>query len=301
MFRTARRRFKSRGGELIQRAKHRDCAMGGKETIVLSRVHLKGKLVGMYLSGKRLAIVSRSGAADPTGCPLRPVTTVIVLDIADRAAPTLVQNTQLDGVLVSSGIVDDQLRLVLTNSLQLPDPIAAWAPDLLGEYFVYATQDENVAPIDDQSADPSDARIRSFAADGTLIADQPLLDASGIYRSSGLTADSIITIATFDLSSNRRGPTSKAAVITGENSQIYVTTNGVYIFEAKKPDFSANGMNDPTATPTTSVWMFTLDSRLHSIELAAQEEFAGNLLDPFAIGEEPRCASIKTAIYAGSN
>jgi hypothetical protein len=269
----------------MHRAKDRVCAMGGKETIVLSRVHLKGKPVGVYLSGKRLAIVSRSCGADLTGCPSRPVTTVIVLDIADRAAPTLVQKTQLDGVLVSSGIVDDQLRLVLTNSLQLPDPISIWEPDLLGEYFVYATQDEYVAPIDDQLADPSDARIRSFAADGTLIADQPLLDASDIYRSNGLPADSIITIATFDLSSNRRGPTSKAAVITGENSQIYVTTNGVYIFEAKKPDSNENGMSDNPATPTTSVWMFTLDSRLHSIELAAHEEFAGNLLDPFAIGE----------------
>ena len=299
MFGTARRRFKSRGGEVIRRAKHRVCAIGGKDTTVLSRVHLKGKPVGVYLSGKRLAIVSRSGAADATGCPSRPVTTVIVLDIADRAAPTLAQKTQLDGVLVSSGIVDDQLRLVLTNNLQLPDPIAAWEPDLLGEYFVYATQDDRVEPIDDQLADSSDARVRSFAADGTLIADQPLLEASDIYRRDGLSADNMVTIATFDLSSNRRGPTCKAAVILGENSQVYATTNGVYIFETKTSDSSANGVNDHPATPTTSVWMFTLDSRLHSIELSAQQEFAGNLLDPFAAGEaNGSISSISRAVLA---
>jgi hypothetical protein len=36
----------------------------------------------------------------------------------------LVQKTELDGQLVTSRVVDGQLRLVLNNQLQLPEPIA---------------------------------------------------------------------------------------------------------------------------------------------------------------------------------
>lgn len=112
----------------------------GDDLRVASRVHLDEKPVGMYLSGNRLAIVSSStppgysyGSGMVTDFVLynygyqqtyEPTTTVTILDVTDRSAPSIVQKSQMDGQLVSSRVVDGELRLVLSSSINLPAPIA---------------------------------------------------------------------------------------------------------------------------------------------------------------------------------
>ena len=114
----------------------------GDELQITARVRLDGQVVGMYLSGDRLAIISSQGTSNSqTGLggirvfPLlaidavtvqhsKPTTTVTVLDISDRSTPTLVQKTEMDGQLVASRVVDGQLRIVLGNQFKLPRPIA---------------------------------------------------------------------------------------------------------------------------------------------------------------------------------
>jgi uncharacterized secreted protein with C-terminal beta-propeller domain len=315
----------------------------GGDLEVLSRVQLDDHPVGMYLSGDRLAIVSSSNDQYSYGGgrgvrllqPLitnvwtgeaqwsPPTTTVMVLDLTDRSAPTLVQKTKLDGRLVSSRTVDGQLRLVLSNDLHLPMPITkpadpesngdewlapigrmmtpiqldanidvvsglainVWQPYWAGSNAFYESLDEYIARVSNEVLDSLGTRVRSFAADGTVISDTPLFDAADVYRPDDMSARNATTIATFDLHSNQAGPTAKATVLTGNDSQIYATSDSIYVFASKSPEVNRSGLMNFGVTAKTSVWMFSFDAARHSIDLAAKGDFDGDLLNQFAADE----------------
>jgi hypothetical protein len=314
----------------------------GEELKIVSRIHLDERPAGMYLSGNRLAIVSSSpenpwfgggmlvpllavdiarpavafgGLDSYESYPSRPTTTVTVLDITDRAAPTLVQKTQLDGRLLTSRAVNGELRLVLTNDLHLPVPITKlvdqpgsdlvdapiapggvvsvrnfmatdlWLPPWTGEQYVYETLDEYVARVSGQILDSFDAHVRTLAADGSVISDTSLLNPTEIYRPDGYLGQSLTTIAIFDLTSNKAGPAAKTSVMTGGGEQVYVTADSVYLFASKPREPSANGMIDWNAGSQTSVWKFAMNGQNHSTKLAAKGDFDGSLLNQFAADE----------------
>ncbi|WP_419184730.1 beta-propeller domain-containing protein [Botrimarina mediterranea] len=95
---------------------------------VASRVQLGETPAGIYLTGDRLTLVSTGASGSPGLSSLRwsthsygyntgkPTVTVTVLDVSDREAPTQVEQTEIDGSLVSSRMVDGELRLVTQQS-----------------------------------------------------------------------------------------------------------------------------------------------------------------------------------------
>jgi uncharacterized secreted protein with C-terminal beta-propeller domain len=316
----------------------------GDDFKVMSRIHFDERPIGMYLAGDRLAIVSSSpgdywspvvrpiamidtidigfpiGMFQSTGSSQSaersgPMTTVTVLDVADRAAPTFVQKTELDGQLISSRTVDGELRLVVNNDLRLPPPIAKlvegptqeltyppldmsgiartslfmtadmWWPNSYSSNYVYETQEEYVDRVYDEILDTFEARFRSLAADGSVISDSPLYKATDLYRPDGLRPRNITTVATFDLNSNHAGPVDRASVMTGEGAQVYATTDSVYVFSQKVPAANEGGDAFWNAPPKTSVWKFGMDGDSHSVELSAKGEFDGTLLNQFAADE----------------
>ncbi len=114
---------------------------------IASRVHLDQAPSGMYLSGDRLALVSDNSSQSYGGIaiaqplmlvangfqyrgwqPTPPKTTLTVFDVSNRAAPAVVQKTELDGQLVGSRVVNGELRLVLANQFDLPMPISRPLP-----------------------------------------------------------------------------------------------------------------------------------------------------------------------------
>ena len=312
-------------------------ATEGQPPKVTSRVRLTERPVGMYLAGDRLAIVSSSGYSDWSGGfgvigfadidtalvdsisvvdsifldtrwtrPRRPTTTVTILDVTDRAQPTLVQKTQLDGEVISSRTVDGQLQLVLNNDLQLPLPIqkrvvndeilTPQAPtyrestsDLVVDWsfdtYVYETQDEYVSRIFNEVLDSLDARIRSLDADGAVISDTPLFDATDIYRPEGFFARQLVTIAKFDLTSNDAGPVAKTSVMTGRDAQVYATPDSIYLFTNSVATSDFNGSFNWRPNTKTNVWMFDTSGRRDAITLAATGQFDGTLLNQFAADE----------------
>ena len=313
----------------------------GGDLEVMSRVHFDERPAGMYLSGDRLAIVSRSdwggnyqfsepwlminaiddvnfvGGIRPLAIdyayapitPHRPTTTVTVLDISDRADPAIVQKTELEGRLVSSRTVDGELRLVLSNDVNFPmpatkwvtDPIEntetplpvdgvsdfrmgdyAWFPGISSGHSVYETEAEYLARFEKDFADTFRARIRSLAPDGSVISDTALFDGSDIYRPDKFSARSVTTIVTFDLDSDRLGPSAKASVLTDNASQVYATADAIYVF-AQKNDYPAWGISNNAAA--TGVWKFAMSGQGGPIKLAAKGEFDGFLMDQFSADE----------------
>jgi uncharacterized secreted protein with C-terminal beta-propeller domain len=311
-------------------------AREGEALSVVSRVHLDRRPAGMYLSANRLAIVSRSDA-DYGIWPLRtrlidigtiaafddvaplsyakPTTTVTVLDITDRAQPALVQKTELEGRLVSSRAVDGQLRLVVSNDLQLPPPIAKqvndgaqaeaeldrwepvipvgdvmtmdlWWPRYVDSNYVYETKDEYVARVVDDVLSSFDARIRSFDASGAVISESSLLEAASIYRPDSFGVGQTTTVATFDMHGDDAGPVDKASIMTGGAAQVYATADSIYVFAQEAPETNAMGLILLVGPEKSNVWRFGIDNETHSIELMAEGEFDGTLLNQFAADEK---------------
>jgi hypothetical protein len=303
----------------------------GENLRVVSRLALEGRPVGMYLSGDRLAIVSSKGGGWRSGDdslrfididftwhePEPETTTVTVLDISDRAAPSLVQKTEMDGRLVSSRTVDGQLRLVLNNQFQLPAPIqrrvdgelsvkpgdhfrtfppsafvgdammlSGWYPDEWDATYMYETQEEYIARVKDEILGSIRPQIRSLGLDGELIAETPLIDATKLYHSDSRRERSVTTIATFDLASDEAGPVDKASVLGSGGEQVYSTADNIYVFSQQTWD-SDNWffVGDFNWRLRTNVWKFSVDNETHEVDLVAKGTFDGQVLNQFAVDE----------------
>jgi uncharacterized secreted protein with C-terminal beta-propeller domain len=304
----------------------------GDDLRIMSRVHLDQRPVGMYLSGNRLALISSSEANDflpvnqivmpllattfrfDESAAAKPTTTVTILDIADRAAPTLVQKTEMDGRLVTSRTVDGQLRLVLTNDIRLPMPIArplddqisldepnirplpvidtrlmiadmAWWPEAYDS--IYETQEEYLARARAEILKAIQPQIRSLALDGGVISESSLFDATDMYRPESLFDSYMTTIATINLASNESGPVDTTTIITGGPVQIYATAESLYVFAQKSMvrQEMENAFMADVQLPATSVWKFDFNPDTHEIQLVAEGEFSGRLLNQFAADE----------------
>ena len=285
---------------------------------VASRVHLQERPTGMYLSGNRLTLISTGNSASemyfspgiqaflpwqmyPNDFPgSNPTTTVTVLDITDRALPTLVQKTELDGQLITSRVVDGELRLVLSNQHDFPMPIVVestqnevspyepqegdpaqirlisrWTGNGAGRY---ETKEEYLARIHDQLISWAHPHIRELTADGEVTSETALFEPQDLYRPDSLvegyiTTIAITTIATFDLMSDDPGVVATANVITTNATTVYATEDNVYLFA---PEVS--GAN-------TDVWKFSLNGETHAVDLVAKGKFAGSLLNQFSADE----------------
>jgi Ca2+-binding RTX toxin-like protein len=303
----------------------------GDDLRVVSRTRLPARPQGMYLSGNRLALISTTSGNNGWSGPIRalpaigmlavlddaqpeppapPTTTLTVLDVTDRAAPSLVHKTELDGQLVTSRVVDGQLRLILSNHLDLPAPISLpvattqeppntppapdptdtlvadaaprfWEGPHGGADHVYETKEQYLARVRDQILDLAQPQMRSLALNGDVISESALFEATDLYRPASHSDRSMITLATFDLTSNEAGPADTANFMGGSAPQVYSTADVVYIFSQQAQTWFWNA----SADATSDVWKFAIDNETHGVDLSAKGEFAGELLNQFAADE----------------
>ncbi len=308
-------------GEYIYLCSNRDLVIIkagiGEQLQVVSRVQLENQPVGMYLDGNRLAIISSTFAAgsgfngvfrviDITDSVTSynetkiepPTTTVTVLDITDRASPTLVQTIEMDGRLVTSRTVDGQLRLVLSNDINLPSPIAretnsqSVVPRLPSYWltiddrvlppaeYVYETQDEYLSRVEDDILKAIRPRVRQLDVHGNVVSETSLFDTGEFYRADSLFDRQVTTIATFDLKDVRSRPQSQASVIGGP-VEVYSSSDHLYLFSSAQQLMSLNGVS----TPKTNIWKFKFDVQVHDVQLIARGRIDGQLLNQFAADE----------------
>lgn len=301
----------------------------GDNLRVVSRLALDGRPIGMYLSGDRLAIVSENGGWSDgefssglvnfiwLGNYPPEKTTVTLLDIADKSSPKLVQKTEMDGRLVTSRVVDGQLRLVVDNTFKLPMPIARkveggatepaskdgevypipgvvgdallmrmWYPYGSNGAYEYESEEEYIARVKAEILGSLLPKIRSLALDGTVIDESPLIEASELFHSGNRLDRSITTIATFDLTSNEAGPADTLSLINSGAAQVYATTEGLYLFSQRNWNFQVGiWAGDQIRNPQTHVWKFAFDGESHDIDLVAKGSFDGQVLNQFAADE----------------
>ena len=291
----------------------------GDEFQVVSRIQLEERPVGMYLDGNRLAIISSSvGPRSGFNGVIRvidltdidsdfayhseidpPTTTVTVLDITDRAAPSLLQKIEMDGRLVTSRTVDGQLRLVLSNEIVLPRPIARgnnlqpaltrlpsiWSTIddrvLPPSTAVYETKEEYLARVEDDVLKVIRPRVRQLDVHGNVISETSLFATGDLYRPDSLFDRQVTTIATFDLMGVSSRPQSQASIIGGP-VEVYSSSDHLYLFSSAHQRMWSD---DDIPTPKTNIWQFKFDAQTHDVDLIARGRMDGQLLNQFAADE----------------
>lgn len=297
--------------------------------VVASRVQLGETPTGIYLTSDRLTLVSAKSTVSnpsPTGLILIPwndggywggspsaTVTVTVLDISDREAPTQVEKTEIDGSLVSSRMVDGELRLVTqqTNYGYLPSPrytvlqtegetgavqptpvegvftIALWNP--VPVTYQYESLQEYVDRVVAEWA----PMVRTLSVDGGVISETPLIDPTQIekpadpfdYNLSSSRQNVRTTIATFNVLNDAAGPSDTQTIRTHGATTVYADGDNLYVFE-NLPTINSNGvwLTHVFLPPTTQVTKFSFgdDGAIHQ---NAKGTFSGNLLNQFAIDE----------------
>ena len=203
--------------------------------------------------------------------PWEPVVQITTYDITDRAAPQLLQTTEIDGQLIETRLVDETLILVMQEDLALSAPVSfpvpptAESPESEGdspdfsesdgtldepipmalfamseprlgrpwfeprEEYVYESREAYIARVQAE-LDPSRLlpMMRTTVAAGSVVA-MPLLDATQVLHSPGATLTNLLSVILVDIGQPQTDPISASAAMVQAGSQVYVSTDSVYV------------------------------------------------------------------------
>lgn len=256
--------FVENDGHYIYTAHNGQLTITRTDLSVASQSALSGDVVGEYLAGDRLTVVSQSGngwygpyvkmAYPGYWGPWKPQTTVTVYDVSDRTAPAVVKQTVFDGAYQDSRAVDGVVYVVTQRSVNLPAPqytdvpieyvAGAQSAELSGEARIrfdptapvanrtYETWDEYVARVGDQIVDLSLPHAYRVDADGSTV-DLGLLAApKDIVRPHADNQQTVLTVASVD---SRRGPFGPAfsdsvgTMVSANGGTVYMTPSTLYV------------------------------------------------------------------------
>lgn len=326
----------------------------GDELEIMSRVRLNQKITGMYLDGDRLALVSTAGddyaygggiirpmilrlsdiAAldDGTGGryrPQKPTTTVTLLDVSDRTAPTLVKRTEFDGRLIASRTVDGQLRLVISHAFSLPSPnmhpiegssdaeiarqpftpvpidtnlvtTGLWLGDYaypISTNYEYESRDEYIERVIDAMLNDL-PRVRDISLEGEVLSAAMLVTPEGIHRPDRGEFQSLTTVATIDMHGSGRA-VDTASVMTQEPPTVYATEDSLYLLSTTW-GWNFRG-TDSFEGHKTNIWKFDFDAETHDVDLAARGRVDGTILNQFAVDEHDGRLRVVTTNHLSGN
>ena len=289
-----------------------------EEPLVASRVALDGQAYAMYLHGDRLTVLSGSryndwwfGAWEPVWgrsiAPWEPApqtVTATVLDVSDRYAPTLVQETELDGSLVDSRAIGDSVYLVLSSSFELPPPEQLpvdtvetdeawqlaittnneqrWYPPRTN--YVYETQQQYLTRIEGQVLELGLPHFSGFGADGELVDTGLLSGVEDIYRPLSPDDDMLTSVVEIDMGSDDPGPVSSTSIPFHPEADIHVSTDSIYLING---EWSPDGIS-------TSILKFDFDDVEGGVDLSAVGSVPGRVLNQFSIDEHDGYLRIAT-------
>ena len=274
---------------------------------VASRFDVPGRPFAEYLIGDRLTVLSREwveprwdqpivflaseGFPDPEG----PVLTVTVIDVSDRQAPALVDQTELDGSYVDSRAVGDSVYVLSSNDFVLPCPMLIpvldeelkLGPDELpgdllvlpypDEGYVYETQEQYLERI---RGHVLDLVLPGFVASGPdgEAADWGLLtEPTDVYQPGSSYDTNLLGVVVFDVGDAQPGPASSVGVPVHSSATAYVSPDSLYLF-----NHSSDWWNQ---TEETSILKFDLNPEDGSVELSATGAVPGSILNQFSVDE----------------
>jgi len=295
-----------------------------------------GRTAGMYLFGDRLTIVSRDFQPTIARQPSRgfpwiyppvfsqPQTTMTVLDVRDPAEVSVVTRTTVDGALISSRMVDGQLRLVLKHRLELPRPeiiwndsvedpviipavpepepevtiglVAAdilidprWWPGLPEPIGTYETAEVYATRIRQQVVDAMTPQVYQFDQDGNPFDVATLVDPTAIDIPEPGSVNQLTTVTAFDVTADQPQSVATVGLFTKGSVKVFATANDLYLFDGH---YGSTEAPDEVLTwgPLTDVTKITFGEETPeappAVAFAAQGLFSGRVLNQFAADEQ---------------
>jgi uncharacterized secreted protein with C-terminal beta-propeller domain len=272
---------------------------------IVSRVPLSGNVIGEYLDGDRLTVITTTSNTSDTG-PLQAVplyivtrpggnygttekTTVMVFDVANRSAPHVVQATDLDGFYISSRAIGHDVYVVTQQYfVGLPAP----AYTFFNGETDYETKDQYLARIAGHEFDLALPHYYVHAADGSVPA-QPiglLTDPAQIYKPESAYDNTLFSVSVFDDTSSTAGASNSVSSLGSGSTTVYASLQHLYLV---RTDWSgANGVE-------SQIVEFNLDGA--KVSLIATGSVPGQVVDPFSMDEQGVFFRITTTAGFGSS
>ena len=278
---------------------------------LIDHLEVQGSTVGSYLSGHRLTVISDTGSWDlpddgswgmlgigtrhSSGGPggsggiastvwntlncrpywggiYKPQITVTVFDVTTPDAATIVEETSLDGSLVSSRSVDGKLLLVLSDNLDIPSPQIVNADDPTTR--AYEDKDAYLARLNaafDATALPSFSTTvgTADAVTGSLV------DASSLYLPTTPTGTSLSLLVSVNTLDDAGGPDASTTVAGINTGTIYASTSSLYIASSEW-DTTSHGQ-------LTNLYKFDVSDP--KLPLVSSGSVPGVVLNQFSLDE----------------
>ena len=280
---------------------------------------IEGYAENLYLSGDRVTVLSEVyeqipwvdpilidapvlGAATGVsglGMPIfwcEPRLKVTVFDVTDRAAPSVVEETYLDGYLVDSRAIGSEVMLVVDNASPLPPPEIIETVD---GRFVYETEAQYRARL---AAAPVDDWLPQYSTTftgpgGEETIESPIVDAPAVYVPKRPAGDDLLSVVVFNVADDEPGPDSTTSTF-GLAGEVYASTDSLYVASTSY----YNATTGWTWSPTTFVYKFDLTQA--GVPLEATGSVAGSVLNSYSMDEEAgyfRIATTETAAGLSSS
>ena len=291
---------------------------------VASESAIAGDVVGSFLSGDRLTVITQTGSgwygpmvrmAYGYWGPWNPQTTVSVYDVSDRGAPAMVSETVFDGAYQDSRAVDGVVYLVLQRSLDLPapqytdtpvgkDPTAVvgdtpdallkmpWGGSDITAYRTYESWDSYLDRVGPQIADLALAHAYSVDADGAMVDLGLIAGAGDIVRPQAQDQQALMTVVSLDSGANGGGFADGVGnLVSSYGGTVYMTTDAVYVASG------ADRYTDSSWTTETRIDRFAVTGT--DIDWQAVGVVSGTLINQFAMDE--RDGYLRVATHTNSS
>jgi len=306
--------FVETDGHYIYVAHNDQLSIVGTDLTVASQSSLSGNVVGEFLAGDRLTVITQTGTGW-YGPMVRmaylpwqwnPQTTVTVYDVTDRTAPAVVTQTSFDGGFQDARAVDGVVYVVLQRGLNLPapqytdtpvdngvvapfdgvlsaDPLSArwaWDPTVTANR-TYETWDEYVARVGDQIVDLSLPHAYSVDPEGNTV-DLGLIAGAGdiVHPHSG-DAQSVLTLISVDSANTAAGSAfsdSVGTMVSQGGNTIYMGHDAMYVGTTEYQ------YSDTGSSVDTRIDRFAIGGT--NVAWQASGVVSGALINQFAMDEQ---------------
>jgi hypothetical protein len=182
---------------------------------------------------------------------------VSLFDVADPAAPVLLERQHLEGSLVAARASDGTARLVLTSQLATRLPFVN--PGMFG-YTTERALAENQRVVEETPIDDWMPRTFREGADGSYSAVATALDCSAVAAPSEFAGLGITWVASIDLAGTSDTPVRASAGVVSQGGTVYQSASNLYLATVPWDIWYpvASGASAPSSPPPTYIHQFTL-------------------------------------------
>ena len=306
--------FVETDGQYLYVAHNGSLTIVDADSNLTSQTALSGYVVGEFLDGDRLTVITQSGGGwggwygpmvRMAGGPYwnwNPQTTLTVFDVSDPSAPAVASQTVLDGSYRDARAVDGTVYLVLDRTLNVPAPLYTEVPVTPAEskpvdaiallakpyypdgptviaYRTYESWDDYVARVGGDIVNLSLPHAYSVDADGNLVDLGLIAGAKDIVRPGTDNQQSLLTVVSVDTGSAGSGLADSVGMVV-ENpggGAVYMNQEALYLATTQY------NYSDTDFSTGTRIDRFTIAGA--DLQWQAAGVVSGTLINQFAMDE----------------